>query len=63
MGAVDLVDLLRDPDEGRPFGHFLDLAGANVGAGGPQAAQDILHRVRDVSAIVNLKKIVLCFLK
>ena len=54
MGTVDLVDLLRDPDEGGSFRHLLDLAGANVGAGRPEATQDILHGVGDVTTIVNL---------
>ena len=57
MGAVDLVDLLRDPDEGGAFRHLLDLAGTDVGAGRPQAAQDILHGVVDVATIVNLKRL------
>ena len=54
MFAVDLVDLLRDPDEGGPLGHLLDLAGANVGAGRPQPTQDVLHGVSDVATIIHL---------
>ncbi len=56
MFAVNLVDLLRHPDEGGALGHLLDLAGANIGAGRPQTAQDVLHRVIDVTSIIDLRK-------
>ena len=56
MFAVDLVDLLRHPDEGGSLGHLLDLAGANVGAGRPQPAQDVLHGVSDVTSVIHLRR-------
>ena len=52
--AEDLVELLGDPDEGRPLRHLLELGRAHVGAGRPEAAEDIEHGVLDVSAVVYL---------
>lgn len=46
--AEDSVELLGDPDEGGPATQLLQFAGPNVGAGGPDSAQDVpychLHR-------------------
>ena len=47
------------PDEGGPLGHLLDLAGADVGARGPQPAQDVEHGVVHVAAVVHLHSLAL----
>ena len=43
--AEDLVQLLRHAHEGRAFGKLLERACAHIGAGGTDAAQNILERV------------------
>uniref|UniRef100_A0A3B3YNW9 B box-type domain-containing protein n=1 Tax=Poecilia mexicana TaxID=48701 RepID=A0A3B3YNW9_9TELE len=41
----DGVELLGDPDEGRPAAQLLQLSCSNVGAGGADASQDVSYRL------------------
>uniref|UniRef100_A0A3B5RF93 B box-type domain-containing protein n=1 Tax=Xiphophorus maculatus TaxID=8083 RepID=A0A3B5RF93_XIPMA len=41
----DGVELLGDPDEGRPAAQLLQLSGSDVGAGGAHASQDVSYRL------------------
>ena len=47
------------PDEGGPLGHLLDLPGADVGARGPESAEDVEHGVVHVAAVVDLNSLAL----
>ena len=42
------------PDKGCPLAHLLELASANVGAGGPDAAEHVQHGGRHVPAVRHL---------
>ena len=42
------------PDEGCPLAHLLELASANVGAGGPDAAEHVQHGGRHVPSVRHL---------
>jgi hypothetical protein len=46
LAAEHLVELLADADEGSAAGKLLQLAGAHVGAGRANAAQDVADGVR-----------------
>ena len=53
--AEDGVELLGDPDEGCPLGHFLDASGSDVGASRTQSAQDVQHGCVHVTSVGHLK--------
>ena len=42
------------PDKGCPLAHLLELASANVGAGGPDAAEHVQHGGRHVPSVRHL---------
>lgn len=50
----DGVELLGDPDEGRPAAQLLQLSCSNVGAGGAHASQDVSYRVIHRPFVGNL---------
>ena len=43
-----------EPDKGCPLAHLLELASANVGAGGPDAAEHVQHGGRHVPSVRHL---------
>ena len=58
-GVFQLLKNLRtrnniEPDEGGPLAHLLELASANVGAGGPDAAEHVQHGGRHVPSVRHL---------
>ena len=55
----DLVELLGDAYEGGSFRHLLDLAGADVCAGGAHAAEHVQHSGGDIAAVRNLHRLTL----